>query len=437
MASYYVWSGAGGAANGTSWVNAYTTLATAFSGHAAGDIYYVAHDHVETAGPISLSSNGSVSNATKVICVNRAGSVPPVSADRRATATFTSTGSNPVNISGSTHYDGCIFTGGPSTGAAAVNLCASANTQWQRFDNCSMRMQAASTAGLNISTSSFGGACVEFNNTTVSFGAVGQTTSVFGVLKWRNTPSALIGAAVPTTLFTPPATRGTLVECIGVDLSAAGSGKTLVGSLATAQAQTYRFIDCKLNAAVTKAATPAALGTTDVDFIRAGATGVNYTVSSYRYTGALIEETTIVRSGGASDGTTPLSWKIVTTANCSYSMPFECPSVAIWNDTTGSPVTATVECIAAAIMTDGEIWLDVEYFGDASSPQASFVNDGKADLLATAVNQTSSSETWGGSTTAFKLAVTFTAQQAGWIYGRVKCAKASSTVYVDPLITLT
>ena len=141
-----------------------------------------------------------------------------------------------------------------------------------------------------------------------------------------------------------------------------------------------------------------------------------------------IEETTIVRTGGASDGTTPIAWKIVTTANCTYSLPFECPPIAIWNDTTGSAVTATVEGIwgGGAVPHDDEIWLDVEYLGDASSPQGSFVNDGKADLLTTAANQTSSSETWGGSTTKFKLAVTFTPQQKGWVYARVKCAKASS-----------
>ena len=196
-------------------------------------------------------------------------------------------------------------------------------------------------------------------------------------------------------------------------------------------------MDCKLNASVTKSASPQSYGSTEVDFIRCGAAGVNYAVYRDRISGQLTEETTIVRTGGggASDGTTTISWKVVTTANCTYSMPFECPPIAIWNDTTGSK-TATVEGIAATLPTDQEIWLDLEYLSDASSPQGSFVNDGKADLLATAANQTSSSATWSGSTTAFKLAVTFTPQQKGWVYARVKCAKASSTFYIDPLVTL-
>jgi hypothetical protein len=120
-------------------------------------------------------------------------------------------------------------------------------------------------------------------------------------------------------------------------------------------------------------------------------------------------------------------------------MPFECPPIAIWNDTTGSAKTATIEGIwgGGAVPLDSDIWIDVEYLGDAASPQGSFVNDGTPDLLSTAANQTSSSATWGGSTTKFKLNVTFTPQQKGWIYARVKCAKPSSTFYIDPLVTLT
>jgi len=104
MASYYVWSGATGSANGTTWANAYTTLTLAYaSGKLAGDVFYVAHDHAEsTAGAVTLNVSGaSIANPIKVICANRAGSVPPVSADRRATATVTTTGANNITLNGS------------------------------------------------------------------------------------------------------------------------------------------------------------------------------------------------------------------------------------------------------------------------------------------------------------------------------------------------
>jgi len=435
MASYYVWSGATGSANGTSWANAYTTMVAAFTGHAAGDTYYVAHDHAESTAGATLTSLGTVTAFTRVICVNRAGSVPPVSADRRATAQISTTGSGAIECRGFTHYDGIIFNSGTS-GAAGFGTVGQTDLR-MRFDNCSIRL--GTTLGTSISigvTGTTTGNFVEFNNTTVQFNAVGQWINVSAVLVWRNTPSALLGV-IPTGLFSSTSGRGGSAECIGVDFSAAGSGKTLVQTGTGAIATRYRFTDCKLDAAVTKSATQLQHGATEVDFVRSGASGVNYTLHSQRYTGTLTEETTIVRTGGASDGTTTISWKIVTTAQASYSAAFECPPIAIWNDTTGSSVTATVEGIAATLPTDQEIWLDVEYLGDASSPQGSFVNDGKPDLLATATNQTSSSAVWGGSTAKFQLNVSFTAQQKGWIYARVKCAKASSTFYIDPLVTLT
>jgi len=95
---------------------------------------------------------------------------------------------------------------------------------------------------------------------------------------------------------------------------------------------------------------------------------------------------------------TPYSWKIVTTANCSFAMPFEAPPVGIWNDTVGTPRTATIEGIwpGGAPPMDDECWVEVEYLNSNSSPQASFAADCKADLLATAAAQTASTVEWGG-----------------------------------------
>lgn len=439
MASYYVWSGATGTGTGASWANAFTTLVTAFVTEVAGDTLYVAHDHVESAANLTLASSGSVSNPTKVICVNRAGSVPPVSADRRATATASSTTNSNLTITGCTHYDGIIFTAGAGSSSSANLGLLDTDLHWLRFDNCSLRLgitAGASAIFFGGFASTLGATYVELNNTTISCAATTHLIRIGSTIRWRNTPSALLGT-IPSTIFTPVFRQGGSVDCAGIDLSAAGSGKTICSAASQGQSNRFKFLDCKLDAAVTRSTSFS--GNVEVDFVRSGASGVNYTVYSQRITGTLTEETIIVRTGGASDGTTTLAWKIVTTSNSFYSLPFECPPIAIWNDTTGSSVTATVEGIwgGGAVPNDDDVWIDVEYLGDAASPQASFVNDGKADLLATAAGQTTSSATWGGSTTKFKLNVSFTAQQKGWIYCRVKCAKASSTFYVDPLVTLT
>lgn len=430
MTSYYIYSGAAGSGNGSSWANAYTNFFNAFiSGKAAGDVFYVAHDHAESAASSLTMSLGSILNPIKVICVNRAGSVPPVSADRRATAQVTATGSSSISFNGNLHADGIIFT-------AAGDISFAASNTANRLENCSLRLSSASTTIIVGGSSQV--AFAEWRNTTASFGATSCKIRIQGHLVWRDTPSALLGT-MPTTVIVFGSASAGRIDCAGVDFSAAGSGKTIISTAGAGFASVASFLDCKLNASVTKTDTPSSPGGSEIDFVRCASSGVNYTVFSNRYAGTLNEETTIVRTGGASDGTTAIAWKVVTTSNCSYSFPFECPPIAVWNDTTGSSVTATVEGIwgGGAVPNDDDIWLDVEYLGDASSPQGSFVNDGKANLLTAAAGQASSSETWGGSTTKFKLGVAFTPQMKGWVYARVKCGKASSTFYVDAMATLT
>ncbi|MET3523751.1 hypothetical protein ABID25_005618 [Mesorhizobium abyssinicae] len=85
---------------------------------------------------------------------------------------------------------------------------------------------------------------------------------------------------------------------------------------------------------------------------------------------------------------------------------------------------------------NNDIWLEVEYLGSGSSPNASFAYNSKADILASSSALSAGSGTWGGSTTKFKLAVTFTPQQRGWLFAYVNAGAASSTFYIDPKITL-
>ena len=75
MAIYYVYSGAAGSANGSSWANAFTTLTAALATKAAGDTFYVAHDHAEIdCGNPHAGVTAPIANPSKIICVNRGGS---------------------------------------------------------------------------------------------------------------------------------------------------------------------------------------------------------------------------------------------------------------------------------------------------------------------------------------------------------------------------
>lgn len=442
MALKYLRSGAAGAANGTDWGNAYLLLQTALGGLAAGDTLYVAADHAESvSGTSTFTSPGTEANPCFVICVNHAGTVPPVSADLRTTATVTTTGTaSSIVILGSTYYYGIIFSAGSGAGTANPTIGGTAAV-WNYFKNCAIRKGTTSSNGII-----FGGVTavirqkVTLDNTTFQFGGVTDFIAVRNSsFTWINTPSAITGAVFPTGLFTTISNSQPtdVVWVEGVDLSALGSGKTIVYT--NDRPCRYVLKDCKINAAVTVASTPNGPGGVVTYLIRCDSGGTNYRHEKYSYTGTQTVETTIVRTGGASDGTTPIAQKVITTANAKPIMPFEMLPIAVWNDTSGGARTATIEGIwgGGAVPTNTDIWMDAEYQSDASSGQGAFVSGGRADVLAAASNLAAGTGTWGGSTTKFKLEVTFTPQQKGTVYLYIKCGAASSTFYIDPKVVLT
>lgn len=436
MTAYYVRSGASGSANGTSWANAYTTLATALSGKAAGDIFYVSEDHSESsATAITLTFPGTNANPNLVYCVDHTGSVPPVSADRRATASIATTGNNSITQSGSVVIDGVTFTAGNSTGSPTLNF-PNASGNFTKLLNCSLVIGSTGSSGrINNGAAGVNGVKLELVNTTVQFAATSQSIALFGEFVWSKTPLAVAGATLPTTLFLFNASRQGGIFCGGVDLSAVAG--TLVDPTNSGGASII-FKNCKLNAAVTVAANQNVPGNNDIELLNSDSSGTNYRNERYRYAGTLTTEATIVRTGGASDGTTPVSHKIVTTANASLNIAFESFPLAIWNDTVGSSVTATVYGIwgGGSVPNNDDIWIEAEYLGSSGGPLGSFVSSGKANGLASNAALSSDASSWGGSTTAFKTSVTFTPQQKGLVYITVKAAKASSTFYIDPKIEL-
>lgn len=434
MANVYVRSGAGGAGTGADWANAYTTLAAACTAKAAGDVFWVAADHAETqASAMTITAPGTVSSPNQIICAIHTGSVPPVSADLRTTATISTTGANAITLNGYFYCYGIIFqvNSAAAGGGGAMNLASTAGHQ-QRFDSCVFRC-LSTAAGGNITYGA--GSMVYLNNCSAKFGNVGDTIALQrGRFVWANSPSAVDATgSLPTTLFTASGPVMAVVE--GVDLSAI-STKTVVGALGFPA--NILLKDCKLPASVTvSAAQTSGVGAGDVTLIRCDSGAVNYRTERHNYAGDQTTETTIIRTGGATDGTQGVAFKVITTANSRWADPFTCIPISIWNDSTSS-VTATVYGIwgGGAVPNKEDIWIDVEYLGSGSSPQGSVVSSGNADILATAANSTDASS-WGGSTTAFKMAVTLTAGMKGPLTVYVRCAKPSSTFYIDPKVVLT
>ena len=160
----------------------------------------------------------------------------------------------------------------------------------------------------------------------------------------------------------------------------------------------------------------------------------NYRTERWNFCGNQTTETTIVRTGGASDGTTTLAWRINTSTNSEIEWPFESLPISFWNDTIGSAITITIQGIwgGGAVPTNNDIWMEVFYLGTSGFPLATKASTGRATGLTAASNNPAGSGTWGGSTTKFSMAVTVTPQEKGPITIYIKAGWSSQTFYIDP-----
>lgn len=421
---------------------AFTTFYSSSTGaqhlSTAGDTCYLSSNHAETvASAITISQPGTVAAPCLFLSVDESasGHIPPTSADMKAGASITTTSAGTITIGGvSAYFWGITFSAGSGAFGAALNLNSGSSSAYHRYENCTLKKlstTASATAMVfgSVSTTSV----TDVIGCTIQFGAVGDQLQIAGRrVLIKNCPSFIQGAVFPTTLINSTQCQLFLE---GVDLSALGSGKTIFGTSVSNQVYVK---DCLLGASATLAVNGTFIGP-EVNFIRCDTGGATYRNEKYTYAGTLTTETTIVRTGGASDGTTPVSWKIVTTANAKPYVFFESLPITVWNDTVGVSKTVTIEGIwtsaGGVAPNNDDIWLEAEYLGTTSSVLGSFVNDTKSNVLSTGTVQATSSATWASSPATpftFSLSVTFTPQVKGPITLYVKAGKASATFYVDP-----
>ena len=453
MATLYVRSTDGSDAdNGSTWALAKATLAGAYTAAAAGDIIYVSGNHAETqATNMTLLSPGTAALPCYVICVDDSAEPPTALA---TTATITTTAATSIAITtGFAYYYGITFRGGTSGSGASVTIAQSVASPYAHYlTSCSIGSGDGLTGSSWIVIGSSSGAAddqlIVFDNvTTRSVGTIQIFSIAGGRFIWKNTPSAITGTALPTVYFNP-GTSGQLnrVDISGVDFSALGSGKSLVLA-SRGSCSSFRFRNCKLGSSVSlTSGTIPGPGGCEVGVVNCDSADTNYRYWYQDYAGTVEHETTIVRNGGATDGTTSISREMVSTANCSKFYPLVLGDIIAHNNTTGSSVTITMHIVTDNVtLTDQEIWLEVEYLGTSGFPLASFADDRDSitDLLlgGSASNQATSTEAWTttgiGTPVYQKLEVSVTPQKKGPIRCRVMLGKASTTVWVCPEATVT
>lgn len=438
MAIIYVRSTDGNNAdNGSTWALAKATLAGAAAIDAAGDTIYVSQVHSETtAATVSLNWAGTQALPTKIICAND-GAEPPTAVAIAGAMAVTGAGNQIGLNTGSVYFYGLNFAVGTAANSGNMVL---ATVLWHRYEKCTFsnlgNQAAAFTTGGGSSTKILFESCdFKFATTAQLFQLAG------GTAKFRG-GSVLSGSAANVVMFDISSDGALHVE--GFDFSNCAPAINLVKTTGgTAVVYQARFVDCKLPASwsgTPHSGTPNAMSV--VEMINCSAGAMNYAYWRKVYAGDITHETTIVKSGGASDGTTPLSWKLVSNANAIYPLiGLESEDLYAWNDTVGSSVTATVEIVTDNVtLKNNEAYLELFYLSSTGTPIATRTSNKVADVLTTAANQSASTATWTttGLTTPVKqkLAVTFTPQMKGYVIARVVLMKASTTMYADPVMTL-
>lgn len=439
MATIYLRSTDGNDAdNGSTWALAKATLAAAVTAAGVGGTVYMSQVHSELVAAQIVINAGTATSPRKIICVNDSAEPPTATATTGIVAT---SGSNNIVFNGFCYVYGVTFRSSDSTFNGAFSF-DSVNPWWWRLENCHLEFPgtgAGSQIRVGARSLSTNDQLLELVNTTVKFGNATQYFVLKSKLKWCGGSVDSAGTA-PTSLFAGNSDGNAgVAEIRGVDLSALGSGSYLLDHGSTTNGNLHYFDSCKLGASVgLSTGTIAGQGGHFIRLTNCDSGDTNYAYALQCYQGDINHEATIVRTGGASDGTTGISRKLATTANSKFYSPLELGPLVAWNESTSS-LTVTVHVVTDNVtLTDAECWIEVEELGTSGYPLSVIRSDRAADILATPANQSTSTEAWtttGLTTPVYqKLNVTFTPAEKGPIKVRVMLAKASTTVYVCPKV---
>lgn len=401
---------------------------------AAGDFFYLHNAHNEVSGMHTLGKSVSTpANPFKVLCVDKATDLLSYGAIVGA------------NTGGLYFIYNAVCYGVTFKGTnVALNFGGSAASTWILYGASPTNVVAwhIGTGAIYIGP---GGAYLGkliIINGGIRFDHLDGNMQCLagGTFIWKG-GVLTCSATGQTNLFKGSAYTNVTIEA--VDLSAIGYGANARCLLVGSGVAINRFdvIRCKLPSAagfvVYSSAIPA-----DVTKIRLhGCSSGNdiYSLDEESYYGSVKHELTVIKSGGANDGVTGISWKMVANANTKDGYTaLESPPIASWTESASSK-TFTISGVysGAANLQNDEVWMELEYPADNSSGLGTLVSTQLAFLSAAADLAADAGSTWGGglaNENKFKLSVTVAPGKKGPITARVYLSKASATIYIDPVI---
>lgn len=444
MADKYLWSGASGVADGSSWTDAYTTMQAAAAGAALGDRILVASDHADpnVNAAYTIVFNGTADNPTQVICVDRTSGAFTTGA-----VVFRSGTNGTISIQGSFVSWGVEWGVGTATNSTAITFCASNSIRQLQHVLNGVVIAGGSGANSRINCGNINTVLqneLRFFNTDVLFGSNTGGFRLSGQVDFEWVGGGLLsGATSLDAIFdiTGNAEPG-LFSARNVDLSNAATDTDIFKP----------GIIIPLRASLANIAMPSGWTgsviadgelAANVTAVNVGGGNNNYQFAHVGYVGRTVQDTGIYRSGGATDGTTAMSWKIDSTVDAKWpALPYIGAPVAVWVDSTSSPVTVTFEVLTDGVtLTNQDFGLEYSYLGSSTTSLGTVARTTPADILASAANLTTSSETWVSTGLASpvkqKVSFTFTPEKKGFVQAVPILHRDSTTVYFDPEPTVT
>lgn len=425
-----------------SWTAPHARVENMVAWMGSSDRGFASSDHTQTtstAGYTSAATSGMI-----FASVNRTtGNIPPAAADITAGATIGITTSGQFMSGFMGDWTGFTFSQGASAGGIEIGSVTTSGSL--RHRNCTYTLAANSaTPDVYLGASNNGaGLKIRLDNPTFSFANAAQSV----VFNYGTARAFIYGVSFAGTLPTHAFTAGSgnnaggVLEISASDFSGFGSSNNLF-SLSCLNVITVRMTNCRLSTTAPLGTPVANNGASQVrlELINCDSGSAGYRNEWHSPEGDITTETTFTLSGGATDGIQAVSHKCVSSSIASIVAPLEGPVLGVWNTLTTGSHTAAVQIESTGTLNNDDIWLEIDYLGSSSHPLGTVADDSIATAITSDAAQTSSSATWAGSLgSAVKqqLEVAFSPAMVGMVQGRIKLAKPSTTVYVDPVLAIT
>lgn len=446
MATFYINNTASTAAvpNYSTWATAAQWTSSVARLVSAGDVVYYHSSHAETitttaAAAWSWGWLGTSTSPVRVLsCVSTSGQPPSTMVFGASISTTGANNMSVVSTNAWVYFYGIAFQAG--TASTAADLLLNQGTGLVVYEKCRLKSGAEATGSDIFPASGVAAETILKDCTTL----VSHANTAFAIANNGSVLRIIGGQTLSTTpnpLFEANSGNGHRFYVEGFDCSSLISSFNFINTVVSGTQVIIRNSKVpnswtgNLNASAI--ITPGSI----YELMNTDSGDTNYRLEVRQPFGSCYHETTIVKTGGATDGTTPISWLVSSNTQAEWSHQFvESPEIVRWNTTVGSPITCTIDVLGAVTtLTNRQLWGEWQYLGISGRPLSLFARS-ITTYGAPSSYQSISLANWTstGITNPVRqlVSTSITPQEAGFIHAKVMLAQSSFPLYVDPVIQL-